>query len=327
MNFIGLNDFGDSDVMVMGQCAVPTPQADELLVKVKAIGVNRADILQRQGKYPAPAGESDILGLEVCGEVVESNDPYWKGKLVFGLVAGGAYAEYCVLKREHAFELDEKLSFTDGAAIAEVFLTAYQALIHIGRLEAGKTALIHAGASGVGTDAIQLVKAIGAKAIVTVGSEDKAQFCRKLGADLAINYKTTDFVAEVKGYCKSHQRPGVDVVVDCVAGEYIGKDINCLGLDGHIVVLAMMGGRFAEQLDMAKMLAKRATISASTLRNRSHQYKTDLITQFKTQFEPLLASGQLKSIVDQVFDWKNVGDAHRYIEANKNKGKVVLRVS
>lgn len=327
MKFIDINGFGGSEVLQMGETDTPQIDAQHLLVKVAAIGVNRADILQRQGKYPPPKGESEILGLEVCGEVVECEDKSWLGKKVFGLVAGGAYAEYCLLKPEHAFELPNGFSTSDGAAIAEVFLTAYQTLFAIGHLTKGQTVLIHAGASGVGTAAIQLAKCAGCRVIVTCSNERKAQFCINLGADAAINYKQNDYVGEVKNFCKSQGVSGVDVVLDCVAGEYISKDINCLAMDGKIVVIAMMGGRFVESLDMAKMMAKRVSITASTLRNRSDSYKTQLIADFKRQFWQHLCDGDIKAVIDSVYDWQEVAKAHEYIEANKNLGKVVLNLS
>ncbi len=322
MKFIDLPEFGAPSLLTFSETHKPLANADQLLVKVKAIGVNRADTLQRQGKYPPPKGESTILGLEICGEVVEAQDKQWIGKQVFGLVAGGAYAEYCVLNTAHAFTLPEQMTAELGAAIAEVFLTAYQSLFAIGDLQAGQTLLVHAGASGVGTAAIQLAKAAGAKVVVTVGSEPKKAFCEQLGVDLVINYREQDFVSVIKAQVKG----GVNLVVDCVAGDYINRDINVLAMDGKIVVLAIMGGRFVESLDMAKMMGKRATIEASTLRNRSDEYKSDLINQLQKRFGAALQSGEIKPIIDKVFDWKDVAQAHQYIEDNKNMGKVVLRV-
>ncbi|MFT5164550.1 MAG: NADPH2:quinone reductase [Alteromonadaceae bacterium] len=324
MQFIDTLEFGEAGVMTVEKTDKPIAKPGELLVKVKAIGVNRADILQRQGKYPPPKGESAILGLEVCGEVVSGSylDGDWTGKKVFGLVAGGAYAQYCVLRAEHAFELPDNLNFVQGAAVAEVFLTAFQSLIAIGQLSAGQTVLIHAGASGVGSAAIQLAKAVGAKIVVTVGSDDKKAFCQQLGADLAINYHQADFVSVIKEH-----KIAVNLVVDCIAGEYINRDINVLAIDGKIVILAMMGGRFVESLDVAKMLGKRLSIQASTLRNRSDDYKTELINRFTEQFYPLIADGRLEPVVDKVFDFADVVSAHQYIEGNFNKGKVVLSVN
>lgn len=326
MKFIDINGFGASDVLYMSETDMPQKDAEQLLVKVGAIGVNRADILQRLGKYPAPKGESDILGLEMCGEVVEADDSSWLGKKVFGLVAGGAYAQYCLLKPEHAFELPDNLTIDEGAALAEVFLTAFQGLFAIGQLTADQTVLIHAGASGVGSAAIQLAKLAGARVIVTCGSDEKAQFCQSLGADLAINYQHCDFVSEVKGFCQSHHIAGVDVVLDCVAGHYIAQNINCLAMDGRIVVIAMMGGRFVESLDMAKMLAKRVSIVASTLRNRSDGYKTQLIADFKHRFWQPLCDGSIKAVIDSTFDWQQVAMAHDHIESNQNMGKVILTI-
>ncbi len=324
MKFIDIAEFGEPAVMTFGQTDKPTLGAGELLIKVAAIGVNRADTLQRQGKYPPPKGESPILGLEVCGEVVGADDDnqQWLGKQVFGLVAGGAYAQYCVLRAEHAFELPAKLNVAQGAAVAEVFLTAYQAMFTIGQLAAGQVVLIHAGASGVGSAAIQLAKARGATVVVTASSDEKLAFCRALGADVAINYRQDDFVSVLK-----QQKLAVNLVVDCIAGQYINRDINCLTLDGKIVILAMLGGRFVESLDVAKMLGKRITIEASTLRNRSDSYKTTLISEFKRDFYSSLVDGSIKAVIDRVFDWHDVVAAHQHIEGNLNKGKVVLRLT
>lgn len=323
MRFIDTVEFGPADVLGFAVTDKPKPGEGQLLVKVAAIGVNRADILQRQGKYPPPKGESPILGLEVCGEVVASDDHSWLGKQVFGLVAGGAYAEYCLLDAALAFELPSNLTPEQGAGIAEVFLTAYQAMFTIGNLLPQQKVLFHAGASGVGTAAIQLAKAVDAQVIVTVGSEEKQAFCRELGADVAINYKTDDFGQSIKERVPG----GVNLVVDCIAGEYISSNINCLAMDGKIVVLAMMQGRFVEMLDMAKMLGKRITLTASTLRNRSNDYKAQLVADFKRDFFAKFASGELKPVIDKVFDWDDAADAHRYIEANQNKGKVILKIT
>ncbi len=322
MKFIQVAEFGSPEVMTLGEMDKPVRQQGQLLIKVEAVGVNRADILQRQGKYPPPKGESEVLGLEICGEVVEADDCEMLGKKVFGLVAGGGYAQYCLLEQALAFELPGHYSAVQGAAIAEVFLTAYQAMFEIAGLKAQQKALIHAGASGVGSAAIQLAKAIGAEVAVTVGSEQKRDFCMALGADKAINYNTQDFVEQIKT-----DFGAVDVVVDCIAGDYIARDISCMALDGHIVVLAMMGGRFAESIDMAKMLAKRVSLTASTLRNRTNTYKAQLVAHFKRDFYPLFEKGSLKPVVDSVFDWQDVACAHRFIEENQNKGKVILTLS
>ena len=232
MQYIDVPEFGGPEAMQLAQMKVPVPQKGELLVKVHASGVNRADILQREGKYPPPSGESPIIGLEVCGEVMIAGGTIATGRKVFGLVAGGGYGQYCIVKEELAFDLPNNMSVFEGAAFTEAYLTAYQTLFVVGGLTVAKTALIHAGASGVGAAAIRLTKLAGARAIVTVSSDEKKAFCEQLGADLAINYNKEDFVSVIK-----NQKEVVNVVLDCVAGDYIARDLQCLGFDGKIVHL------------------------------------------------------------------------------------------
>jgi len=314
--------------LVFAQIDKPEIIADECLVKVYAIGINRADLLQRAGKYPAPSGESEILGLEVCGEIVahgnEVDSQQWQlGEKVFTLVAGGGYSEYVKVKASQLFKLPEDLTYEQGAACAEVFLTAYQSLFSIANLQPKSTVLIHAGASGVGTAAIQLAKAKQCKVVVTVGSAAKAKACLALGADHAINYHETDFVA----WSKIHITTGFNVIVDVVAGDYLTRNLKVTALDGHIVVLSMLGGRYSEPLDMAKLLAKRITMSASTLRNRSESYKAKLVTDFTADFYPMLNSGVIKPVIDSVYSWTKTELAHTKMAANKNIGKLVLTLS
>lgn len=303
----------------------PAFHHNECLVKVKSIGVNRADILQKQGKYPPPKGESEILGLEVAGEIVDSGDAVhqWQpGDKVFGLVPGGAYAEYVKVKANHLMPLPENLSFEQGAAIAEVFLTAYQSLFTLGQLKSGESVLIHAGASGVGTAAIQLAKAIGCKVLVTVGTDEKARACLALGADQAINYKDADFAL----WAKQHRPQGFDLILDVVAGDYLNKNISVAALDGRIIMLAMLGGRFSEPVDCAKMLMKRIRIQASTLRNRSDEYKEALVENFRQTFFDKLQNESIFPVIDKVFDWQEASQAHHLLERNANIGKLVLKV-
>lgn len=327
MRYIQVEQAGDNSRLVMADMPIPQRKAGEFLVKVKAIGVNRADILQRQGKYGPPKGESEILGLEVCGQIVDCDDKSMINRDVFGLVPGGGYAEYCIIRAEHAFVLPPKLSYVDGAALAEVYLTAYQSLFYIGGLKSGELALVHAGASGVGTAAIRLIKACGAYCVVTVGSQEKVEICRQLAADKVINYHEEDYVSEVKHYAQQLGMSGAKVVVDCVAGDYIKRNLDCMTLDSTMVIIAMLGGRFAEKLDMAKMLAKRATIIATTLRNRSDEYKKDLIDCFNRQFHFGDDDGGLLPIIDKVYCWHEADTAHQRILANQNCGKIVLTVS
>jgi len=318
--------------LVFSQTDMPEIAADECLIKVHAIGINRADLLQRAGKYPAPLGESEILGLEVSGEIVQCGEavsnnhqgkPWQLGDKVFGLVAGGGYAQYVKVKARQLFCLPEQFSFEQGAACAEVFLTAYQSLFSIAKLMNNSKVLIHAGASGVGSAAIQLAKAKKCDVAVTVGSNAKAQACLALGADFAINYQKTDFVA----WSKENVSAGYDVIIDVVSGEYLAKNINVATLDGHIVTLSMLGGRYCSQVDIAKLLAKRLTLSASTLRNRSEEYKAQLVDSFSRDFYADLVNGTIKPIIDSVYPWQQVEQAHEKMAKNENVGKLVLLVS
>ncbi|MFT5636695.1 MAG: NADPH2:quinone reductase, partial [Cognaticolwellia sp.] len=269
MRYIAINE---QQQLGFDEIEKPVIADDECLIKVRAIGVNRADILQKQGNYPPPPGESTILGIEACGELVaigEQQSSWSIGDKVFAIVPGGAYAEFVKVKTEHLIKLPENLTYAQGAAMAEVFLTAYQCLFIIAELKPKAKVLIHAGASGVGTAAIQLAKSINCHVSVTVSRDEKAMACKALGADEAVNYQQTNFVS----WAKENKR-SFDVILDVVAGEYVNKNISVCALDGHIVMLSMLGGRFAENIDVAKMLLQRVSIHATTLRSRSNDYKT-----------------------------------------------------
>lgn len=304
---------------------LPQLLAGQVLVKVAAVGVNRADLAQRAGYYPPPAGESEILGLEVAGTVAAVAEPSlssWLGKAVFGLVPGGGYAQYVRVLADHLLPVPPAMTMTTAAGTAEIFLTAYQAMFQLGELQAGQAVLLHAGASGVGTAAIQLAKARGAVVAVTVGSDDKAKVCRELGADIAVNYKTTDFVAALKAF-----RPdGFAVIVDPVAGDYLPKNLQLIALDGRIIVLAMLGGRQVPAFDLTLMFKKRATLQCSTLRNRDDNYKAALTQALWREFGDQFASGQLQPLISQVLSWQQADDAHQLLGSNQIAGKLVLAV-
>ncbi|WP_018476904.1 NAD(P)H-quinone oxidoreductase [Pontibacter roseus] len=326
MKAILLKQPGGPEQLVLGEYEKPLPKPYELLVRVQATALNRADTLQRQGKYPPPKGESPLLGLEVAGEVVEAGfncTHFQKGDKVFGLLPGGGYAEYAVIHEEMAMAIPEGLSMEAAAAIPEVFLTAFQALVWLGKLQAGERLLVHAGASGVGTAAIQLARALEAEVLVTA-SERKLQACLDLGAHKAINYKEVPFEDEVLAYTNSE---GVDVLVDFIAGPYFKQNIECLRLDGRLVLLATMGGGKVEDFDLRRILAKRLQVMGSTLRSRTRDYQIKLTQEMSAFVLPHFQSGTIKPVVDSVFDWQEVAEAHRYMEANKNIGKIVLRVS
>ncbi|MTI30297.1 NAD(P)H-quinone oxidoreductase [Xanthovirga aplysinae] len=317
---------GGPDSLSIGEWPKPKPSSYDVLVKVEASAINRADTLQREGKYPVPEGESPILGLEMSGTIVACGDKVTKwhvGDQVCGLLGGGGHAEFAIIHEDMAMTIPTGWSMEEAAAMPEVFLTAYQSLKWICQLKKGETVLIHAGASGVGTAAIQLAKAIGAKVLVTASAE-KHDICLQLGAELAIDYKKEDFQEAVKGYSKGR---GVDVVVDFIAGPYLQQNINSLAIDGRMVLLAFLGGPKVDHLNLAALLMKRLQINGSTLRSRSQVYKKELTQDFKKFAWPLFESGQLKVVLDKVYNWKNIPDAHRRMEANISMGKIVLKVN
>ncbi|ARS37465.1 NAD(P)H-quinone oxidoreductase [Pontibacter actiniarum] len=317
---------GGPEQLILGEHEQPLPKPTELLVKVHATALNRADTLQRQGKYPPPQGGSPLLGLEIAGEVVEAGvncTRFKKGDKVFGLLPGGGYAEYAVIDEGMAMPVPDKLSMEEAASIPEVFLTAWQALVWLGRLQAGERALIHAGASGVGTAAIQLARALQAEVLVTA-SEQKIQACLDLGAQKAINYREVPFEEEVLAHTNSE---GVDVIVDFIAGPYFNQNLDCLRLDGRLVILANLGGGKVDGVDLRKVLSKRLHVMGSTLRARTRDYQVKLTEDMSRFALPLFKEGKLKPVVDSVYDWKDAAEAHRYMEQNKNIGKIVLRVS
>ena len=304
---------------------LPEIDDDECLIKVVAIGVNRADLLQRDGKYPAPDGDSPILGLEVAGDIVKCGAKVADWQLndkVFTLVAGGGYAQYVKAKALQLMPLPNSFTYQQGAASAEVFLTAYQSLFTIAKLEASDKVLIHAGASGVGCAAIQLAKAKQCLVAVTVSNTAKAEACLALGADYAINYQLEDFVQ----FSKEQVKGGFDIILDVVAGDYLTRNINAAAVDSHIVMLAMLGGRYSEPIDIAKLLMKRLTLTASTLRNRSDSYKAELVSGFSKDFYRQLAQGEINPVIDTIYPWQDAELAHQKMANNENIGKLILTV-
>lgn len=325
MSAIDVEHPGPDSTLKFVELPLPVPSADQVLVKVAAAGINRADLAQRAGIYPPPPGESPILGLEVAGTVVavgDNSQQHWLGQEVFGLVPGGGYAEYTLLHKGHILQRPDGISALQAAGTAEVFLTAYQAMVELGGLSAGGAVLIHAGASGVGTAAIRLAKTMNTTVAVTVGSDEKAAACKALGADFCINYKNADFVAELKALVPQ----GFNVIVDPVAGDYIAKDLQLLALDGRIVVLAMMGGRQVPAFDLALMFKKRGQLICSTLRNRTDSYKTALCQTFLQRFGEQLSTGALRPLIAQSFDWREADKAHQLLANNAVVGKLVLSI-
>lgn len=312
--------------LVMGEWEAPKLRENELLVKVKATAVNRADLLQKMGLYPVPEGISPILGLEMSGvvEKVGASVKDWKaGDRVFSLLPGGGYAEQVTIPAEMAMKIPEEFSFEQAAAIPEVFLTAYLNLFDLGRLKANETVLIHAGASGVGTAAIQLAKESGATVIVTAGSEEKLNACRALGADYAINYKNGPFLPEVQ---KLTEGKGVNLILDFVGASYFQQNIDSLAVDGRIILIGTLGGGKVEEVNLSLLLFKRIQIIGSTLRSLPQSRKIELTKDFYPFALPLFESGKIKPIIDTVFDLSKAEEAHQYMEENLNTGKIILRV-
>ncbi|MFO7526578.1 MAG: NAD(P)H-quinone oxidoreductase [Ignavibacteriaceae bacterium] len=325
MKAIIVKNPGGADQLTMGEWALPVCGENEILVKIKATALNRADILQREGKYPPPVGTSQLLGLELSGiiEQVGSRVFKWKkGDKVFGLLPGGGYAEYAVMNEDMAMEIPPNLTFEQAAAIPEVFLTAFQSLIWLGELKAGEFVLIHAGAGGVGTAVIQLAREIGARIIVTA-SKEKHKICKELGADLTIDYKTQNFKDEVLKFTNNY---GTDVIIDFIGGSYFKQNIESLTRDGRLIILATLSGGRVEDFDMRQILVKRLKIIGSTLRSRSLDYQIKLTKEFKDFAFDKIRKGTMKPVIDKVYNWQDVAEAHKRMELNKNTGKIILTV-
>ena len=317
---------GGPEQLTLGEYPTPEPGPGELLVRVHATALNRADILQRRGLYPPPPGASPLLGLEAAGVVAALGEGCagWRvGDRVFALLPGGGYAEYVTVPAAMALPIPPSLSFEQAAAIPEAFLTAFQTLFWIGRLQAGEWVLIHAGASGVGTAAIQLARDAGARVAVTAGSEPKLQACRDLGAEVAINYKLGPFAPKV---LEATGGRGVDLILDFVGAPYWEQNLECLATDGRLVLIATMGGGIVDRFDLRRLMGKRLQVTGTTLRSRSLEYKTRLTREFAARALPKFADGTLRPVIDRVFPWEQVAEAHRYMESNRNIGKIVLKV-
>ena len=323
MTVIGISKPGGPEVLVPETRAVPRPGPDEILIKVLAAGVNRPDVSQRQGHYPPPPGASDLPGLEVAGEVVAvgSNAKKHKpGDKVMSLVAGGGYAQYCIAQDAQAMAVPPSLSIAEAGAIPETLMTVWHNVFERGALKARETLLIHGGSSGIGTMAIQLAKAFGAKVIVTVGSKEKADACLKLGADRAINYKTEDFVAEVKAATSG---AGANVILDMVGGDYIERNYAAAAVDGRVVQIAFLGGPKAT-VNFTGLMVKRLTHTGSTLRPRSNADKAAMVAAIEARVMPLLREGRIKPLMDSSFPLEKAADAHRRMETSEHIGKIVL---
>ena len=322
MTAIGIKAAGGPDMLAPEQRPVPQPGAGEILVKVAAAGVNRPDVMQRMGLYPPPPGAPDIPGLEIAGEIVAlgSDVKRWKiGDRIMALVSGGGYAEYCVAHESHALPVSG-LSMVEAAAIPETFFTVWHNAFERGGLKSGETLLVHGGSSGIGTTAIQLAKAFGARVITTAGSPEKCDACRKLGADVAVNYKTEDFVAATKAATNDK---GAEVIMDMVGGDYIARNYEAAAVEGRIVQIAFQGSPKAT-VDFRRIMLKRLHHTGSTLRARSIPDKGAIARAVEENVLPLIVAGKVKPVIYKTFPLKDAPAAHALMETSAHIGKIVL---
>ena len=326
MRAVEISSFGAPDVLRLGQRPVPQPGVGELLIRVAASGINRPDVLQRAGHYAPPPGASDLPGLEVAG-VIEAGDTQAMasaglkvGDRVCALVAGGGYAQWCVAPVGQCLPVPAGLNDIEAASLPETFFTVWSNVFDRGRLQAGEFLLVQGGSSGIGVTAIQLARAWGATVIVTAGSDEKCAACNELGASHAINYKTQDFVAEVQRITNGR---GVDVVLDMVAGDYVAREVECLAEDGRLVIIAVQGG-VKSSFNAGLVLRRRLTITGSTLRPRSVEFKTAIAQSLRSQVWPLIEQGKVRPVIYQTFDAGDAAAAHALMESNQHTGKIVL---
>lgn len=325
MTGIALDGRGGPEVLKPTSMPVPVPGPGQLLVKVAAAGVNRPDIQQRMGAYPPPAGHSPLPGLEIAGEVVAigQSAQRWKiGDKVCALVNGGGYAEYAIAEDVQALPIPAGISMEQAGGIPETYFTVWNNVFERGALEAGDWFLVHGGSSGIGTTAIQLAKAFGARVITTAGSAEKCRICRELGADVAVNYKAEDFVAVTKEATGGH---GIDVILDMVGGAYTEKNILAAAEDGRIVQIATLAGP-ETTFTLARLMMKRLTLTGSTLRPRTRDIKARFGRALEKKVWPLLASGRVKIVMDSTFPLADAAGAHRRMETSEHVGKIVLTV-
>lgn len=316
---------GGPEVLVPATRPLPEIGGEEILVRVHAAGVNRPDVMQRKGQYPPPPGASDIIGLEVAGEVVargENATRHVVGDKVVALIPGGGYAGYCAVHETNALPIPSGFSMIEAAAIPETFFTVWPNLFQRGRLTTGETVLVHGGASGIGTAAIQLANAFGATVIVTAGSDEKCAACLKLGADVAINYKTEDFVAAVKQATRDR---GADVILDMIGGDYFARNFEAAADDGRIVQIATQHGARVE-VDLHRLMVKRLTLSGSTLRIRPVSFKAEVARALHENVWPLFETRKVVPVIDSTYPLARAADAHARMESGVHFGKIVLTV-
>jgi len=325
MRFVAAREPGPPGVLSIAEGPVPQPGPGDVLIRVRYAGVNRPDCIQRAGHYPPPPGASPIIGLEVAGTVaaVGANVVGWRaGDEICALTPGGGYAEFCVAPAGHCLPPPRGLSLLEAAALPENAFTVWHNVFERGRLAAGETILIHGGTSGIGYTAIQYAKAFGASVITTVGSDDKASFCRKLGADHAINYRTHDFVAEVATITNKR---GVELVLDMVGGDYIARNLRCVAIEGRIVIIAFLHGSKAE-VDWMPIMLKRLTVTGSTMRASPTERKVAIAAALRERIWPLYASGRIAPVIHRVFPLADAAAAHALMESSQHVGKIMLDV-
>jgi putative PIG3 family NAD(P)H quinone oxidoreductase len=323
MHFIECRGAGGPDVLRWSERPTPQPKAGDVLIKVAAAGINRADILQRQGNYPPPEGAGDILGMEVSGEIVAlgSGVKRWKvGDKICALLAGGGYAEYAAASETQCLPAPKNLSLAEAAALPECVVTVWANLFEAGNLQPGQTALVHGGSSGIGTTAIQMAKAFGARIFITAGSDEKCDACKKLGADLAINYKREDFVGIIKRETKDR---GVDVVLDMVGGDYVARNLSILAPQGRHVSIAVQSGKQAT-VDIWHIMRKQLIVTGSTLRHRAASEKARLMRAVEEKIWSHIKKGSVKPLIYNTFPMRNAADAHKLMESGAHIGKIVL---
>ncbi|MCX7210951.1 MAG: NAD(P)H-quinone oxidoreductase [Burkholderiales bacterium] len=317
---------GGPEVLKLCERPLPVLKSGEVLIKVHAAGVNRPDVLQRTGNYPVPSGASDIPGLEVAGEIVDGDfagSAFKKGDMVCALVQGGGYAEYCAAPVAQCLPIPKGLSALEAASLPETFFTVYSNLFERAKLSGDETLLVQGGTSGIGVTAIQMAQAFGHKVWATAGSDDKCRACEALGAERGINYKTEDFVEVVKAATNGK---GVDVIIDMVAGEYVGREISCLADDGRLVIIALLGGA-SGKVDFGQILRRRLTITGSTLRPRPVAFKQMIADKLHQKVWPLIETGKIKPVIFKTFSLEQADQAHALMETSTHVGKIMLTIN
>ena len=322
MTIIEVTQPGGPEVLRLGAAPVPQPAAGEVLVRVRAAGVNRPDVAMRSGSYPPPPGASPLLGLEVAGEVVALGEgaTLALGERVCALANGGGYAEYCVAPQTQCLPWPAGYDAVRAAALPETFFTVWANVFDLGRLQPGEALLVHGGSSGIGTTAIQLARALGSRVFATAGSEAKCAACRDLGAE-AINYRTEDFAERIKALTDGR---GVDVVLDMVGAPYAQDNLRCLAMDGRLVLIAFLGGAKVERFDMTAIMTRRLTVTGSTMRPRTAAQKGAIAQSLLARAWPLLDAGTVAPVIHGVFPLAEAAAAHRLMESSEHIGKIVM---